>query len=404
MGNIVDAMDQLGGWVNSVEDFRQAVAAPVREESYGPRLYRGEDLERAVGVQYGTIYKAIESGNLPKGISVGKRGFAYTLSHVNVAREYFGTLPRRTPGERTITIPMTSLKGGSLKSTTSFILGSCFAHRGYRVLLVDLDPQATLTDYCGIIADWDTDRDSSLAGHIEGDPACPASSVPLLVRNTHLEGLDIIPSAASLADVEMTLSAEMHSAATRQDPEAIYGIFHRVRWLLEDVKQNYDIVLIDGTPALGLLPLNIIFAADTIIVPCAAESVSVCSMGTFFELYRAQLSVLEGFQEQGFVFDDVPPAIVLPTYNAATQRSGTALSADTLDYMRDSFDCLDEPVMEHKAVTSNLLPRQRSPFDVNKADVRALKWESVERARANYAAVADSIEKRIFTRFWPDRL
>ncbi len=80
------------------------------------------------------------------------RRLGATLEQILVMQEYFDTLPWRRDDEEPVVMSFTNFKGGCWKTTTSWYAGSYYANLGYRVLFVDLDPQASLTLNCGHIA------------------------------------------------------------------------------------------------------------------------------------------------------------------------------------------------------------------------------------------------------------
>ncbi|HLA16799.1 MAG TPA: AAA family ATPase [Candidatus Limnocylindrales bacterium] len=141
-------------------------------------------------------------------------------------------------------------KGGVGKTTTVVNLAAYLALRGDRVLIVDLDPQGNATSGLGI------DRSSLGRSIYEG--VLGTATAREVCRPTPVEGLYILPSAMALAGAEV----ELATSANRE---------HRVATLLEPLHDEFDTILIDCPPSLGLLTVNALTAADAVIVPIQCE-------------------------------------------------------------------------------------------------------------------------------------
>ncbi|MEI6181204.1 MAG: AAA family ATPase [Chloroflexales bacterium] len=139
-------------------------------------------------------------------------------------------------------------KGGTAKSVTTANLGMALAQRGQRVLLVDLDPQASLTESLGLKP---TDLTKSLYEVLVGE-----ATVADVCRS--VGPLTLIPSVIDLASAELLMSAEV-------------GRDQILTEALGPVLDHYDWILIDCPPSLSLLTLNALTAADEYLVPCETQ-------------------------------------------------------------------------------------------------------------------------------------
>ena len=156
------------------------------------------------------------------------------------------------------TIAITNQKGGVGKTTTTLNLGVGLARQGQRVLIVDADPQGSLTLSMGI---RDPDElDVSLATVLQAT----ADGVPLPADTGiihHAEGVDLLPANIDLSAFEVGLFNTM----SRE---------HVLRSYVQDLRHNYDTILIDCMPSLGMLAINALVAADSVIVPCQPSYLS----------------------------------------------------------------------------------------------------------------------------------
>ena len=147
-------------------------------------------------------------------------------------------------------IAIASQKGGVGNTTTAINLGASLAQEGRRVLLLDIDPQGNATSGLGVNGnDQRTTIYESLIGQAELRQA---------VMVTALANLDLVPAGQRLSGAEVELVGLMAREA-------------RLRNCLATVRQEYDFILIDGPPSLGLLTVNALTAADSVLIPLQCE-------------------------------------------------------------------------------------------------------------------------------------
>lgn len=147
-------------------------------------------------------------------------------------------------------IAIANQKGGVGKTTTAVNLSACLAHIGKKVLLIDVDPQGNTTSGIGI----DKGDVESCIYNILVEDKNPKE----VITNTIVDGLQIIPSTIQLAGAEIELVPTISREV-------------RLRRALELVQKEYDYIIIDCPPSLGLLTINSLTAADSVLIPVQCE-------------------------------------------------------------------------------------------------------------------------------------
>ena len=148
-------------------------------------------------------------------------------------------------------IAITNQKGGVGKTTTTVNLGVGLARQGRRVLLLDADPQGSLSISLGIKQpdDLSVSLATIMQGVIEDEPVPIDTAV-----HHHAEGVDFIPANIELSGIDVSLVNTM----SRE---------HVLKTHVNDLRKHYDYILIDCMPSLGMMPINALVAADSVIIP-----------------------------------------------------------------------------------------------------------------------------------------
>lgn len=147
-------------------------------------------------------------------------------------------------------IAVTNQKGGVGKTTTAVNLAACLAYKGKKVLVADCDPQGNATSGLGVDKD---EIEFSLY-----DCLADSSKTTQAVIRTKNRGLSIIPSLPELSAAEIEL-------ASQENREQF------LKTALDTVKKDYDFIIIDAPPALGMLTINIMTASDSLLIPIQCE-------------------------------------------------------------------------------------------------------------------------------------
>ena len=208
----------------------------------------------------------------------------YNYNEVNQIRGIIGKRPGRPDGAGCVRVVFSNLKGGVAKTTMSLHFAHYLAREGYRVLLVDADPQATITGAFGFIPDLDLNEGDDLFPALTEAPAQIAAAI----KSTHWENLDLIPARLALqyADWKLSQPEERHNEALGPPPVRL----HRA---LKTVEDRYDIVVMDTPPSLGMLSLNAIAAANLILMPIVPHMYDISSSVQYFRILEQLCALYE---------------------------------------------------------------------------------------------------------------
>ncbi len=216
--------------------------------------------------------------------------------------------PAPPPGPRVFAVA--NQKGGVGKTTTTVNLGACFAELGRRVLIIDLDPQANASTGLGLNP---RQLDHSLYDVLLQDVPLEDAIEPVSVKN-----LFVAPASLDLAGAEIELVPAMNRERKLKDA-------------IESVSEDYDIVLIDCPPSLGLLTINGLTAATEVLVPIQTEYYALEGLG---QLIR----------NVDLVTRNLNPTLELSTIVLVMFDARTKLSGQVADEVRDHFG---DKVMKH---------------------------------------------------------
>ncbi|WP_137154229.1 plasmid partitioning protein RepA [Rhizobium sp. FKL33] len=259
------------------------------------RTFSSGEAAQLIGVSDGYLRQLSLDGKgpAPDVTSSGRR--SYTLAQINELRRHLAAvkpkdaltfLPHRRPGEKLQTIAVTNFKGGSAKTTTTLYLAEFLALSGYRVLAVDLDPQASLSSMLGVQPEFDLRDGDTLYGAIRYDNE--RRSLKDIIRKTYFDGLHLVPGNLELMEFEHeTPRALADRRNTQSEP-----FFRRVGAAIAEVEADYDIVVIDCPPQLGYLTLGAVCASTAMLITIHPQMVDVASMSQFLLMTSDLLAVV----------------------------------------------------------------------------------------------------------------
>lgn len=266
-----------------IERLRERVFAPGTQKQLDLR-FNVRTAAEMVGRSEKAIRDAEGDGRLPspdKDEDTGRRR-GYSLAEVARMREVFGTLPHRAEGDPPLVLAVQNFKGGVGKSTIVTHLAQYFALKGYRVCIIDCDSQASSTAVFGLNPDVDVDEEEDTLYPFlrHGGP----KTLHYALRATYWPGIAIIPANLGLYDAEYEFAARM-----ARDPAFILD---RLREGVESIAYQFDIILLDPPPALGMLSLSVLRAANALLVPAPPNNIDFASTAHFLKMLEATLAEL----------------------------------------------------------------------------------------------------------------
>ncbi|MBE3792697.1 ParA family protein [Vibrio parahaemolyticus] len=197
-------------------------------------------------------------------------------------------------------------KGGVGKTTSTVTLAGLLSQKGHRVLMVDTDPHASLTTYLG----YDSDTVSSSLFDLFQLKTFTRDTVKPLILQTELAGMDIIPAHMSLATLDRVMGNRS-------------GMGLILKRALQAVSQDYDYVLIDCPPILGVMMVNALAASDRILIPVQTEFLAMKGL----ERMIRTLTIMQKSRPDGFKVTIVPTM-----YDKRTRASLQTLTQLKKDY------------------------------------------------------------------------
>ena len=371
---IAEIVSQADRAVHMVADVRSRMLAP-QQKKVAP-VFSMTQLATLCGIDKGQFSYRLSKEDLPTGqlnATGSRREFSLEQSRIWI-REY-RSASLRPKDKRAITIAVGNFKGGVSKTTTAMTLAQGLSLRGHRVLAIDTDPQGSLTTLFGVLPDTDVAEDQTIAPLANGDE----SSIRPAIQSTYWDGLDLVAAAPALFSAEFILPA-------RQMKDPTFQFWDVLNLGLEDVRDEYDVIVIDTSPSLSYLTINAFMASDGLIVPLPPNALDFASSAQFWSLFSDLASNL--VESAGLVktFDFIH--VLLSRVDASDAASSVVRTWIAATYAEKLL-----PVEIPKtAVTSATAAEFGTVYDISKYDGNL---KTYKRARDAYDRFSDLIEQSV---------
>lgn len=288
-----------------------------RAQILGDTVYTPMSFAKLLGISKQELIEKEAQGILPPAKRNGHEGRYYKPEDVIKYRSLLG-IP--SPIKSIRKQLFLNFKGGTGKSTLSASYGFRLAQKGIRTLLIDLDPQGHLTQCLGL--------NNQQYPKTLFNALIEKEDVEKIIIKTDLPTLDVIPSNLNLSPVELSL----FSMNSRE---------FRLKKLLATLEKNYELIVMDASPSIGLLNLNAILASNDLLIPVLADFLSYHGLKILFET----LSTIE--EDFSFVFENI--FIFLNRYNDShriCRRSKKALETHYEKYLLETMIRQDTKIAE----------------------------------------------------------
>lgn len=286
-------------------------------------------------------------------------------------------LPGRRDGDPLQVITVINFKGGSGKTTTAAHLAQKMALDGYRVLAIDLDPQASLSALHGFQPEFDLLDGGTLYDAIRYEDPVPIKNV---IQKTYFTNLDIIPGNLDLMEFEH----ETPRALVQRDGTMF---FTRVGEALGAVADDYDVVVIDCPPQLGFLTMSALSAATAILVTVHPQMLDVMSMCQFLLMTSNLLGVV-GDAGGDMSYDWL-------RYVVTRYEPGDGPQNQMVSFMRSMFaeHVLNHTVLKSTAISDAGITKQ-TLYEVEKSQFTRTTYErAMESLNAVNGEITDLIQQ-----------
>ena len=286
---LADIAEQAAHSVEMMSQIRAAMLSPTTRKA--APVWNLSQLAQLLDIEKGSLTHRMSRGDLPQGAlnEVGNRR-QFTLAEVRTWVREYRKESLRPAGAEAVTVSIANFKGGVGKTTTAVTLAQGMSLLGHRVLVIDTDPQGSLTTLFGILPDSEVEEEDTILPLVMG----AETSIRYAIRPTYWDGIDLVPAAPLLFGAEFALPA-------RQTKEDGFEFWNVLNYGIDDVRGDYDLIVIDTPPALSYTTINALLASNGIIMPLPPSTLDFASAAQFWSLFSdltTQLLTNRGLDKQ----------------------------------------------------------------------------------------------------------
>ena len=268
-----DIAEQAAHAIEMMSQIRAAMLSPTTRKA--APVWNLSQLAQLLNIEKGSLTHRMSRGDLPQGElnAIGNRR-EFKLPEVRAWVREYRKDSLRPAGAEAVTVSVANFKGGVGKTTTAVTLAQGMSLLGHKVLVIDTDPQGSLTTLFGILPDSEVDEDDTILPLAMGEE----TSIRYAIRSTYWDGIDLVPAAPSLFGAEFALPS-------RQTKEQGFEFWNVLNYGIDDVRSEYDLIVIDTPPALSYTTINALLASNGIIMPLPPSTLDFASAAQFWSLF-----------------------------------------------------------------------------------------------------------------------
>lgn len=373
--------------LEAVADTSASVVQQVRSNMLAPEArktsprFNSAQLADLCGFDKKKFPYLLKKVNLPSGTKDNNR-LEWNLTEARLwVRHYRADYLRDPKLGAGAVITVANFKGGVSKTTTAAALAQGLSLRGHKVLVIDTDPQGSLTTLFGVLPDTEVDESQTILPLFAGT----AENILSSVQSTYWDGIDLVAAAPLLFNAEFLLPS-------RQKTEKDFEFWRVLERGLSEAIDLYDVIIIDTPPALSYITINALMAAQGLLMPLPPNALDFASSQQFWNLTTEVLGGLLKSRgtDKKFNFIDV----VLSRVDRSDVVSGAVRQ-----WITAAYGGMVLPVEIPKtSIAASASAEFGTVYDMDQSSVQA---KTLKRARDAYDQLVDYVEMQVLG-IWAD--
>ncbi|MEN9474633.1 MAG: hypothetical protein RIS48_1353 [Pseudomonadota bacterium] len=265
--------NQAGRATDMMTQVRSAMLSPTSRKT--APTFNLSQLALMLDIEKGPLSHRMNKGDLPTGqLNAAGTRREFTLAEARTWIREYRKERLRPAGAEAVTISIGNFKGGVGKTTTAMTLAQGLTLLGHKVLVIDTDPQGSLTTLFGKLPDAEVTEQDTILPLVLGQE----DSIRYAIRPTYWDGIDLVAAAPSLFGAEFALPS-------RQTQEPEFEFWNVLHYGIDDVRPDYDVIVIDTPPSLSYTTINAFMASNGIVMPLPPNALDFASAAQFWSIF-----------------------------------------------------------------------------------------------------------------------